>query len=175
MPRAPAQMWVLPLSRPSPPLALPTRGILHSLTSAASLRLTVPRDKETGEALQLDRKPPGQGGQGLGLDPRKPQPGTADWFSSLPGGAGSPAPLTPTPPPPPRACSPQHILHPAPCPWLHRFTQRQRERAFSLRSKCFFLPFSLPWKLLFLHLACQLWSWGKGETPRQGGRSLIPS
>lgn len=75
---------------------------------------------------------------------------------------------TPTPPPPSGGCSPQHILHPAPCPWLHRFPQRQRERAFSFRSKCFFLPFSLPWKLLFLHLACQLQSWGKGET-------LIPS
>lgn len=167
MPRAACSDRSSDVVPPFPPLAAPctppTPVGFCSLMSAASRRLTVPEDKETGGSFAVGQEAP-----------RKPPPGTTDWFSSFQGGAGALHP-------PPRhlhwgAAHLSTCSTPRPCPRLHHFTQRQKERAFSFRSTCFFLPFSLPWKLLFLHLSGQLWSWGKrGKRPRQGGHSLIPS
>lgn len=67
---------------PFPPLAAPctppTPVGFCSLMSAASRRLTVPEDKETGGSFAVGQEAP-----------RKPPPGTTDWFSSLQGGAGA--------------------------------------------------------------------------------------
>ena len=71
----------------------------------------------------------------MGLDPRKPPPGTTDSVLSLQGGAGTPVPATPAP----GACSPQHIL-PLPPPLPTHPLQGKREPPHSEENVSSFFP-----------------------------------
>lgn len=102
-------MWFLPLSLPSPPLHFSPVD-LAQFKVCRFLRLTVPKDKETGGSFAAGKKPPGQG-RGWGWTPESL---SLEQLIGFPLYREEQKPCTPTLTllPPSGARSLQHILHP---------------------------------------------------------------